>query len=68
MTRWFDKPHVDQTNWPNERVHGWAPGFYTCTCRDCDAAYMGNKRSWQCYPCASKVDERMAKLNEGAGI
>lgn len=65
---WFDKPHIDQKDWPNQRVHGWAPGGYTCTCHDCGAAYMGDKRSFQCFPCASTNDERIARINEGAGI
>jgi DnaJ-class molecular chaperone len=33
---------------------GWAPGEYLNTCRDCDAVYIGDKRSWQCDPCANR--------------
>lgn len=40
--------------WPQERVHGWAPGNYSCTCGDCGIHYVGDKRSVQCYPCAAK--------------
>lgn len=68
IVSWWDKPSVDQRDWPLHRINGWAPGQYTCTCRDCGAAYMGDKRSWQCYPCAESNDLRVARLNEGAGI
>jgi hypothetical protein len=43
-----------QAAWPQERVHGWAPGNYFCTCGDCGIHYVGDKRSVQCYPCAAK--------------
>ena len=43
-----------QAAWPQERVHGWAPGSYSCTCGDCGIHYVGAKRSVQCYPCAAK--------------
>ncbi len=43
-----------QAAWPQERVHGWAPGNYSCTCGDCGIHYVGDKRSVQCYPCAAK--------------
>ena len=43
----------DQQNWPQHRVNGWAPGMYSCTCTDCGITYWGDKRSIQCYPCAS---------------
>ena len=46
--------HAKQEKWPKERVHGWAPGDYTCTCRECGIHYAGEKRSVQCYPCAEK--------------
>ena len=31
---------------------GWAPGGYSGRCRTCEEAYTGDKRSWQCAPCA----------------
>lgn len=68
IVSWWNKPAVDQRDWSLHRINGWAPGPYTCTCLDCGAAYMGDKRSWQCFPCASTTDERTARLNEGAGI
>lgn len=43
-----------QVAWPRKRVHGWAPGSYSCTCGDCGVHYLGDKRSVQCYPCAAK--------------
>lgn len=55
LGNWFDdKNHPDQSSWPTERVNGWAPGGYTCTC-SCGARYMGDKRSTQCFPCADKM-------------
>ena len=51
---WFEGFHPDQSNWPYERIRGWGPGDYTCTCQDCGCHYMGAKRSVQCYPCAEK--------------
>ena len=51
---WTSQNHADQKEWPKDRVHGWAPGGYSCTCRDCGIHYAGDKRSVQCYPCAAK--------------
>lgn len=33
-------------------INGFAPGGYTCTCRDCGKNFIGDKRAWQCEPCA----------------
>ena len=51
---WTSQNHADQKEWPKDCVHGWAPGNYSCTCRDCGIHYAGDKRSVQCYPCAAK--------------
>lgn len=58
---------ADQS-WPKERVGGWAPGMYSCRCKECRAEYMGDKRSWLCYPCAKKVHDDAIANNAGAGI
>jgi hypothetical protein len=39
----------------NQRINGWAPGYYFCTCRDCETQFTGDKRAYQCYTCANKV-------------
>jgi hypothetical protein len=31
---------------------GWAPGMYTCECKDCGAGFLGAKRSVECATCA----------------
>lgn len=54
-TWWDDQNHANKKEWPDKRVNGWAPGNYTCTCADCGVRYLGDKRSVQCYPCASKI-------------
>lgn len=59
---------ADQSNWPKERVGGWAPGMYSCRCKECRAEYMGDKRSWSCYPCAKKFADDAIANNVGAGI
>lgn len=51
---WLEGFHPDQSMWPYERLRGWGPGDYACTCTDCGANYLGAKRSSQCYPCAEK--------------
>lgn len=44
--------HPDQKDWPKERVGGWAPGNYNPKCTKCGRTYFGDKRSFNCYPCA----------------
>ena len=43
----------DQSGWSKECIGWWAPGMYSCRCVNCGRTYMGDKRSVQCYPCAS---------------
>lgn len=57
-----------QADWPKERVGGWGPGQYFCRCQSCRGEYMGDKRSWHCYPCAKKAKEDQIANNVGAGI
>lgn len=35
--------------WP---VGGYAPGGYSCRCRDCQTEFIGDKRATQCVECA----------------
>lgn len=64
-TWWDDQNHADQKEWPDKRVNGWAPGNYTCTCADCGVRYLGDKRSVQCFPCASKKTKTEPDLTTG---
>lgn len=35
-------------------IGGFAPGAYTCTCIQCKKQFQGDKRAFQCEPCAIK--------------
>ena len=59
---------ADQSGWTKERFGGWAPGMYSCRCNECHTEYMGDKRSFQCYPCAKKFADDAIANNVGAGI
>jgi hypothetical protein len=54
--------------WPTKRLGGWAGGGYMCLCRVCLKTYVGNKRSWECYPCAKKKADAVLLKNCGEGI
>lgn len=41
---------------------------YYCICRDCGIAYYGDKRSWQCRPCAVISVKNMIENSLGGGI
>ncbi len=43
-------------------IGGFADGNYTCTCKDCDRVFIGDKRSRQCLPCAVSNLELWAKF------
>ena len=43
-----------QKDWGKDRLLGWAPGDYWNRCDVCKDAYFGDKRSFQCYPCAHR--------------
>jgi hypothetical protein len=36
---------------------GYAPGNYFCKCHDCAIKFEGDKRAFQCLPCAVKTAE-----------
>ena len=57
---------ADQSDWPKERVGGWAPGMYFCRCKECRAEYMGDKRSWLCYPCTKNAGPTPDYTGEGS--
>lgn len=58
MNRQFDWDNsVDQDDWPNKRIGGWAPGDYTCICSTCGCSFIGDKRASVCYPCAVEVEK-----------
>lgn len=51
----------------NERraaLGGYAPGNYMCRCAICEGEFTGDKRAFQCWPCAKKASDRAA-LVEG---
>tara|TARA_R100001163_G_C4991206_1_gene143736 strand:- start:297 stop:704 length:408 start_codon:yes stop_codon:yes gene_type:complete len=48
----------------SEKIEGYAPGFYSCKCRDCGVEYDGDKRSWQCKDCAKKTSLKRPVLDE----
>lgn len=37
-----------EARWP---VRGYAPGAYSCKCRKCGQAFIGDKRAYQCQDC-----------------
>lgn len=41
-------------------AYGWAPGDYIGTCETCANRRYGDKRSWNCRPCAEKFAETHA--------
>lgn len=45
-------------------IGGYAPGFYTCTCCICKNEFQGDKRAFQCEPCATKA----LHPSESAGV
>jgi len=38
------------------RIGGFAPGNYSNTCVDCRKSFIGDKRAYQCEPCAVAVE------------
>lgn len=53
---------VDQSSWPSAQILGWAPGMYCCTCSECGARYLGDKRSVMCYPCADALSKKVTPV------
>lgn len=35
----------------NDNIRGFAPGNYTCRCRNCGEQFTGAKHSWRCQQC-----------------
>jgi hypothetical protein len=40
--------------------HGWFPGFYCCSCRNCSENFIGAKGAWHCSNCAYDFDEQLS--------
>ena len=43
-------------------IGGYAPGSYLCHCGSCDKQFMGDKRAFQCAPCAVADKDAFDKL------
>lgn len=43
---------------PFREGRGWAPGYYTNICIKCKGGFIGEKRAYECAPCAY-ADEGM---------
>lgn len=56
-----------QKDWPlNTVIGGWCSGWYSCRCRECGEEFIGDKYSFECYPCASK--RLQDNVSSGDGI
>jgi len=42
-------------------IGGYAPGYYDCTCTTCKTKFTGDKRAFQCEPCAIKTTQEHPK-------
>jgi len=42
-------------------IGGYAPGYYDCTCTTCKIKFTGDKRAFQCEPCAIKTTQEHPK-------
>jgi hypothetical protein len=42
-------------------IGGYAPGFYSCKCVNCKIEFTGDKRAFQCEPCAIKTTKEEPK-------
>lgn len=43
-------------------IAGYAPGGYQRTCASCSTLFLGDKRAFQCEPCAVRDHERYEAL------
>lgn len=43
-------------------IGGYAPGGYMCNCLSCGSQFTGDKRAFQCQPCAVADHERYEAL------
>jgi hypothetical protein len=59
---------LPESEWPQERVGNWGPGWYYCTCKSCGEKYGGDKYSFHCYPCAVNFEQEQITNNSGTGI
>jgi hypothetical protein len=51
----------------HERLHGYAPGTYTCRCLECGSEFEGDKRAVQCLLCAEKEERETCQHCHGTG-
>lgn len=56
---WLDEssPQEPVKKYP---IGGYAPGNYQCKCRECKQVFIGDKRAFQCEPCAEKMASESA--------
>jgi hypothetical protein len=48
---------ITERKWP---LAGYAPGGYTCKCRQCGREFIGDKRASNCLPCAEALTSQAA--------
>jgi hypothetical protein len=46
---------------PKYPIGGYAPGNYSCKCVNCKIEFTGDKRAFQCEPCAIKTTQEKPK-------
>ena len=39
-------------------IGGFAKGSYSCKCNECNESFTGDKRAFQCEPCAINIINR----------
>lgn len=49
------------------RLHGYAPGNYTCRCLTCSKEFEGDKRAIQCLECAEAEECDTCQHCRGTG-
>ena len=53
---------ISERTWP---LGGYAPGNYLCKCLDCGEQFQGDKRAYQCLPCAAWAEhDRRAEARQ----
>ena len=57
MPKLFEGLISDRDERPYKEGTGWGPGWYSCECMTCGKSYIGEKRSYQCAPCAYGDEE-----------
>lgn len=51
-----------EKEWPQHKLLGWAPGYYSCTCVRCGVKFMGDKLAHNCYPCAKVIEDSQLEI------